>query len=157
MADKQNDVVLKDSTPKFLNSVTEHPDVQRLIGRITKLQMAIESVAKKLRKKRIHPLDIIPIENPNRLANELEQALAELENCPECEQHRWIPVTERLPKPRVKVLTIGSEEPPGGEREPAVAWMGEDGKTWWTYGNDSGFYKPAHWMPIILPEVENEP
>lgn len=66
---------MNETTRVSEKAITEHPDVQRLIGQITKLQMAIESVAKKLRKKRIHPLDIIPIENPNRLAKELERAL----------------------------------------------------------------------------------
>jgi hypothetical protein len=47
-----------------------------LKARIKKLESAIKSVAKKLRTKRKHPLDIIPIENPRRLAEELEAALA---------------------------------------------------------------------------------
>lgn len=75
----------------------------------------------------------------------------------EWQKHRWIPVSERLPKARTKVLTLGPAEPPESKSEPAVAWMGEDSKTWWTYGNDTGFYKPTYWKPIILPEAEEIP
>jgi len=67
-------------------AITDHPDVQRLIKQAAKLQFqnkhlkeVIQSVAKKLREKRIHPLDIIPIERPDRLAKQLEQALEVLE------------------------------------------------------------------------------
>jgi len=68
----------------------------------------------------------------------------------QAEEAHWIPVSERLPESRVKVLTLSSDEPVEGIM-PAVAWMGEQGQ-WWTYGNNSGFYKPTHWKPIILPE-----
>jgi hypothetical protein len=78
-----------------------------------------------------------------------DELIKELEA--EVKQHRWISVSKRLPKPRVKVLTVGGEEPPDNEIAPAVAWMGESGE-WWTYGNATGFYKPTHWKPIILPE-----
>ena len=32
---------IEDTTPKLLNSITEHPDVQRLIGQIVKLQIKL--------------------------------------------------------------------------------------------------------------------
>jgi len=33
---------MSDTTPKFLESITEHPDVQRLIGQVVELQAEIE-------------------------------------------------------------------------------------------------------------------
>lgn len=54
--------------------ITEHPDVQRLITKHDILIRAAKSVVAKLRKRRIHPMDILPIENPQRLAKELVDA-----------------------------------------------------------------------------------
>ena len=35
---------MDDTTPKFLESVTEHPDVQRLIGQVMELQAEVRSL-----------------------------------------------------------------------------------------------------------------
>ena len=62
--------------------ITEFGDVQRLIKQVVQLQAEkeqrekiVKTVIEKLKKKRIHPLDIIPIEYPHLLVKELEQAL----------------------------------------------------------------------------------
>lgn len=95
------------------------------------------------------------IEEPERFIKAmmafLIQSLVKIERLQE--ESRWIPVGDRLPELRTKVLTIGTNEPLCDQPQPAVAWMGEGGK-WWTYGNHSGFYAPTHWKPIILPVAQ---
>jgi len=37
--------MIDDTTPKFLESITEHPDVQRLIGQVETLKKFVQRVA----------------------------------------------------------------------------------------------------------------
>lgn len=75
----------------------------------------------------------------------------------ELDKHRWIPVEERLPPDRTRVLTVRMKrEPLELQRDPAmdpsVAYTANG--EWWTNGNMTGKYKPTHWKPIILPGGE---
>jgi len=84
----------------------------------------------------------------------INQALTELEDCPECEKHRWIPVSERLPT--LKDACEGQDQ---RCRDGTVDVIGVDingfvfGANYfpkmnvWNFGTE-----PTHWKPIILPE-----
>lgn len=81
------DIIDKDHAEHLVKCWNEYDELQKQSDLLTlglleekrktsKLIDVIDSVRKKLRTKRKHPLDIIPIENPDRLAKELEAAIA---------------------------------------------------------------------------------
>lgn len=49
---------------------------EQTIKKLAQLIIDIEAVSKDLRKARTHPLDILPIENPFRLAKRLDDAIS---------------------------------------------------------------------------------
>ena len=49
MGNEQNGITLKDNTPKFLNGVTEHPDVQRLIKQVVRSDAKNKQLKKALK------------------------------------------------------------------------------------------------------------
>ena len=62
------------------------------------------------------------------------------------DKHRWIPVTERLPKKGDEVFVLG------GKIGRTGCW---NGKSWIGFGITVRFKKAiTHWKPIILPESE---
>ena len=50
------------------------------IKKLAHLINEINSVSDDLKKTRIHPLDILPIENPRRLAKRLDDAITNFSN-----------------------------------------------------------------------------
>ncbi len=48
---------------------------EQSVKKLTQLIIKIQDVSKDLKKKRIHPLDIIPIEHPAQLAKRLDEAI----------------------------------------------------------------------------------
>lgn len=50
------------------------------VKKLATLINSINEAIRDLRQKRIHPLDIIPSENPGRIAKKLEKALHEFSN-----------------------------------------------------------------------------
>ena len=70
-------------------------------------------------------------------------------------QPRWIPVEERLPEERVKVLTCGDDPVEGpfiliGHREPASIF----GPEHWHLPCFSEFGPVTHWQPLPSPPDE---
>lgn len=68
---------------------------------------------------------------------------------------RWIPVGERLPEERVKVLTYGDDPVEGpftliGQREPASIF----GPAHWHLPGFSEFGPVTHWKPLPSPPDE---
>jgi len=96
---------MEDTTPKFLESVTEHPDVQRLIKQVNRGDKKIKE---------------LQAEN-KRLKKELEK-------------HRWIPVAERLPElgDMYQVLRKHNQYPTTREyMETLKLWDSHDTITHW--------------------------
>ena len=48
---------------------------ERSIKKLAQLIIDVEGVSDDLKKRRIHPLDILPSENPRRLAKRLDEAI----------------------------------------------------------------------------------
>ena len=77
------------------------------------------------------------------------------ENCKqlqaELDKHRWIPVSEGLPKLKTKVW-IASET---GFTVGSYSVFAHDNKTkgWFSNGGEE-IFPPTYWMPIIPPEQE---
>jgi hypothetical protein len=61
----------------------------------------------------------------------------------ELDQHRWIPVSERLPSEEKDVLVWAKE------KYFQISWYCLEDKRWMFLQ-----YPPTHWKPIILPEKE---
>ena len=64
----------RDGQRYYDTSAPPNMDVEG-IKKLAQLIIDIESVAKDLKKRRIHPLDILPIEMPHRLAQRLDDAI----------------------------------------------------------------------------------
>lgn len=53
---------------------------EQSIKKLAQLIIEIEGVSMDLKKQRIHPLDILPIEHPHQLAKRLDDAIAVFNN-----------------------------------------------------------------------------
>lgn len=62
--------------------------------------------------------------------------------------HRWIPVTERLPKLRTKVLCCGKK---GGRFIAELLTWGKEEHLCWDKRDGKGCPTVTHWMPLPEP------
>lgn len=85
----------------------------------------------------------------DRYKEALSFALAALR---EQEERRWIPVTERLPKPNKLVLCLW--ESGDGEREHYGFATFQSHGVW--YVSNEGMPKVTHWMPLPEPPKEEK-
>ncbi len=53
---------------------------EQSVKKLANLIIEIQAVSKSLKAKRVHPLDILPIENPFKLAKRLDDAMDKFNN-----------------------------------------------------------------------------
>ena len=132
----------------FFDTILEAAQAKQIQQLQTELKMMTESRDDHSKIRQRH------LVKHGKACDKIEQLQAELE------KHRWIPVSERLPKDdgQVWILYEKTGYTYNAFYDQNVLHFSQ--KTWQIFDYSGGYKKaevePTHWKPIILPEALNK-